>query len=189
MKKVNNFIYALKIKERVEAFRAAGLDLYTDRTFAQHWINIRGLSTYKDTIEKYRLQNISEDEFIYSIKIFNKYEIEILENYMENQKWYIEYNKLMKDFEQLEHSDKFEIYKSSVIYAVRPFLNHSYNDLKNIIKQLKNVKLSDAAIEKLASWEATILINTVLKLITLGVHQYKEKVIFSITKFNGSLLK
>lgn len=38
MKKVNNFIYALKIKERVEAFRAAGLDLYTDRTFAQHWI-------------------------------------------------------------------------------------------------------------------------------------------------------
>ncbi|MTI49764.1 MAG: type 2 lantipeptide synthetase LanM [Firmicutes bacterium] len=167
-----NFIYALKINERIDAFKEANFELKTDTCFLDRWTNIKGLTNINDTKLKLEFEGISLDEFIYGIKPFDDFEREVLSEYLKDQDWYNELILILEEY-KTNGMEKIEI-KDNFAHVISPFIYEFSLFLKEEVKKLKNIKVEKNASIRIIDYIARNLSLYAIRVVTLELHNYKN---------------
>jgi len=169
----NNYIYALRARERVEAFRNANIEMDTDAGFLDRWLNIKSLTNINDTKEWLFHEDITIDEFTYVIKPFDEFEKSILTDYVNKTDWYNELNRMLTEYKGID-SKRLNL-KNNIAHVIGPFICDFTIFLTKLVESLSNVKVKESSISKIIDFVANDLSSYTIKVITWELHVFKEE--------------
>jgi type 2 lantibiotic biosynthesis protein LanM len=160
MKISKQYIYALQVNERIEAFNKLNILVSEDPLIIdEKWFNINSLIGKSLFDKKLELMNLTSEQFAFAIKDFSDYEMFILNNYLTECSWYLKYVEIMNDFESsgavntVENEQLILPFKK---YLVKIISNYSYNNLIIDQRAINNlIENITSQISKL-TWKALI---------------------------------
>ena len=168
------FIYALTIKERIEAFKNRNIDIYdSPEILEDKWFNVNSLLTRELFNEKLILNDIKVEEFAGIIKKYSDYEKGVLEEYLNSQEWYIKYCEIIQNY------NKSNTIISEVVnmQLVRPFISYIDKEIKKI--KLNDISITPSAIENCIGQIELQLSKITWKSMIFEMESYKESNIFN----------
>lgn len=171
--KREKWIYALRTKERIQAFREAGLELRTDRAFLDRWLNIKSLTNLADTQEWLSYENITLDEFTFALKPFEDYEKSILADALKKAQWYKNLEDILNHYKD-QDSEKMGL-SGHIAYVIGPFIYDFTLHMKSMRNSLKNYEVHESTLVKLIDFVANDLSGYAIKVVTWEMHLYKEQ--------------
>lgn len=168
----DNFFLALKVNERINAFRKSGIEMSVEDIVLDKWTDIRGLSCINDTKELCELNNIDLKEFTYALKEFDSYEKDILNKEVCDENWYKLYKDVINHF--INQENTLEELKNSIAYPVRPFILYIFKMISDKIEDYSNIEISESAIDDITNYISGTLADISIKVVTLALYNYKQ---------------
>lgn len=163
------YIYALKSKERVEAFTKAEMEVFEDPIIIEEkWFNVKSLVGKDSLDKKLDFMGITYDQFAFSIKDFNSFESDILYDYLKEREWYKKYREIMLDF--------VSSYKSENVIneqLILPFIRYVEKAIYSIA--FKNIKIDTGVLNTLIQYIAIQLNKITWKCLIIEMGEYKNK--------------
>lgn len=142
-KMYNNYIMAMTISERFNAFKKAKYNICEDITLIDtKWFNVRTLMNRKLFEAMIKLMGITKEEFAFLIKEYNQYEKDILYHSLKMQDWYKVFISLIANYRR-----NYSIKACEQNQFVIPFFYYIQNNLKSI--KTKKLYISSDVKEKL----------------------------------------
>lgn len=134
-----------------------------DFNFYEEWRNVNTLlnDKYFDIMLKH--MNISKEEFAFALQP------NILNNYNTDEKWIIEFLKILDNFNYKKIN-----YKLGIQVATLPFTEFLNNNLVNKIKKLQNIKVSEKVIKNFIDAHLSEMFNLTGKILALKLDDYKK---------------
>ncbi len=169
MDKDYQYINALKIEERLEAFTAANLAVSDDPILIEEkWLNVNSLAGKDLFDKKLELMGITTEQFAFLIKDFSEYEMSLLYDYLKESIWFKTYQDIMIKYKETYNNEK-----AVNDQLILPFIKYIKNKLYSIY--LNNIQLSNNALEHLCQGIASQLSKLTLKCVIIEMEDYKKK--------------
>lgn len=162
------YVYALKIQERLEAFSNANMLVSEDPILVEEkWFNVKSLVGKGLLDKKLDLMGISYDEFAFSIKDFNSFEANILYDYLKERTWFKKYQELILDF-----SNSYKSESAVNEQLILPFVKY----IEKIIysKTFKNIRIENSVLSTLVQSIAIQLNKMTWKCLIIEMGEYKK---------------
>lgn len=163
-----NYVYSLKIDERLEAFDNVGLLVLDDPTLIdERWLNVKTLINKELFDKKIMLTALSKERFAFAIKSFTDYELSILYDYLKNCDWFILYKELLLNFKKYQNN-----YIPNNDQLVIPFAIYIEKKLESM--SFNNIKIEKSAIKRLCKIIVAQLSKTTYKCLIIEMDNYKK---------------
>ncbi|PXV91688.1 type 2 lantibiotic biosynthesis protein LanM [Lachnotalea glycerini] len=145
-----------------ENFRNYSEDKKVDYSFFNEWRDVRTLLSDKYFDEMLKVNDITKDEFAYSLQPSD--DIAINED-----GWYNDFSKIMEQFDYSNID-----YSLGVNLASFPFSKYFSIEIDKIVERTKNLKISKNVIDSFIAAHAIEMFNIVGKLVALKLAIYKN---------------
>lgn len=169
------FVYALTVRERINAFKEQNKIIGEDPTILEEkWFNVNSLVTRELFNKKLEVSEIQIEEFSFAIKTFSEYEEKLLEPFLIKQEWFKNYITVIELY-KLHGSPR----KINNTYLVDPFTVYIKTQLECL--KFNSVHISKETLEKGIERITMQLSKFTWKCIVVEMEKYKEK-----HKLNGN---
>ncbi len=173
-------VNALFTNERIKILRANDVLMETDSIFYDQWDNINGLSGKDHTIELQKYRDNKFEEFIYVLNINDDEENSFLYEYLKQQGWYKEFNKI---FSCHTNFDSLKYFDDTIQYTIRPFLNDFVDYIHKVFKKLNRVSINENVVMSLTNYIASELCFYNIKLVVSNLDKENAEKTKSFQEF------
>ena len=137
-------------------------DKNVDYSFLNEWRDVRTLLTDKYFDEMLKENDITKDEFAYSLQTSDNETVE-------EDVWYNDFSEIMEQFDYNDIN-----YSLGVNLASFPFCKYFSIEIAKIVRKIKNLKISKNIIDSFVAAHAIEMFNIVGKLVALKLAIYKN---------------
>ncbi|EJO5346882.1 type 2 lantipeptide synthetase LanM family protein [Clostridium botulinum] len=138
-------------------------DSVIDYSYLKEWRNVRTLLNDKYLEVMLKEMNLSKEEFSYLLQPISG----IVET--EEDKWYREFKEIMDSFDY----EKID-YRVAVNLPTLPFSKYLAREIKKVINQLNEVKVSEEVVDSFIEAHVIEMFNIMGRIIALKLEEYKQ---------------
>lgn len=179
----NQYIYSLKVNERLEAFDNVGLQAFDDPTLIdERWLNVKNLLNKDLFDKKIQLNGLSKERFAFAIKNFTDYEISILYDYLNHCEWFKLFKNILLEFEKNHKSDS-----PNNDQLILPFTYYIKKKIENM--NFNNIKIEKSGLDHLCQIIINQLSKMTYKCLIIEMENYKKSFCLSGNSGNERYLE
>lgn len=163
------FIYALTIKERIQAFEDKGMTCSEDlNIIEEEWFSVNHLGDRELFLKQLEAMDITSEQFAFGLKKYIGGDIQVLYEFLEKQDWY---QKFMLFMEADEKNNKTDTYYERQKW-VRPFGIQIQGAIEKL--KFKNIVLETKVLNKLSADIISSVMKISWKCIVIELAEFKE---------------